>query len=68
MENMKATAVKFGIPYIFTVKRRRVGYLLFKKVSVGCVGILDYDGSEDNVKRLLELVKQERINYKKCIQ
>lgn len=68
VENLKATAIKFGIPYIFSVKRRRIGYLLFKKVSVGCVGILDYDGSEENVKKLKEIVNEERENYKKkCI-
>jgi ribosomal protein L7Ae-like RNA K-turn-binding protein len=50
-------------PYVFGAKRRRLGYLLLKKVAVSIVGIFDYQGTTENVNSLMLLVDAERINY-----
>lgn len=51
------------VPYVFSLKRRKIGYILHKKVSVSCVGILSYEGSEKNTDLLLPLIKFERDRF-----
>lgn len=63
---VKAIADQHQIPYIFSIKRRRIGYLLLKKVPVSVVGIFDYQGTNENVTELLKHVKNERIKYKEA--
>jgi selenocysteine insertion sequence-binding protein 2 len=66
VEAIKAAAENQRVPYIFALKRRKLGYILHKKVPVSCVGIFFYDGCEEIVKKLLELVSVEREKYKNC--
>lgn len=62
--DIKSLADHNSIPYVFSIKRRHIGYLLLKKVPVSLVGIFDYQGSNENVTNLLKLVQQERLNYR----
>lgn len=56
---MKIVCETNHVPYLFSLKRRKIGYILFKKVPVSCVGILSYDGCEEMYGRLMdELVEQ----------
>lgn len=57
---IKNICIEKTIPYCFPLQRRKIGYLLFKKAPISCVGILDYDGAEDHVKALLKLVRRSR--------
>lgn len=52
-----------NVPYVFSLKRRKIGYILHKKVPVSCVAILSWDGSETNVEQLMPLVEQERNRF-----
>lgn len=65
VEEIKSFADQHNIPYVFSIKRRHIGYLLLKKVPVSLVGIFDYQGTTENVNELLKHVHQERINYVK---
>lgn len=64
IEEIKSIADENNIPYVFSLKRRHIGYLLLKKVPVSLVGIFDYQGTTENVNELLKHVKQEAINYR----
>ena len=65
VEEIKSFADQHHIPYVFSIKRRHIGYLLLKKVPVSLVGVFDYQGTTENVNELLKHVNQERINYVK---
>lgn len=64
VEEIKSLADQHNIPYVFSIKRRHIGYLLLKKVPVSFVGIFDYQGTTENVIELLKYVQQEKISYK----
>lgn len=64
VDEIKSLCIQNQVPYIFSIKRRQVGFLLLKKVPISCVGIFNYDGTDGNVKKLLELVEIERKKYK----
>lgn len=66
VEETKSLADQNNIPYVFSIKRRHIGYLLLKKVPVSLVGIFDYQGTTDNVNELLKHVQTERNNYNKA--
>jgi len=61
---IKELADKHKIPYIFGIKRRKLGYLLLKKVPVSIIGIFDYQGTTENVNILLNYVTKEKSSYK----
>lgn len=64
VDETKSLADQLKIPYLFSIKRRHIGYLLLKKVPVSLVGIFDYQGTSENVNELLKFVQQEKINYR----
>lgn len=64
IDEIKSLADQHKIPYVFSIKRRHIGYLLLKKVPVSLVGIFDYQGTDENVKQLLKLVKDQKTLYK----
>jgi selenocysteine insertion sequence-binding protein 2 len=66
VDRLKRMAVEKNVPYVFSIKRRHVGYVLLKKVPISCVGIFNFDGTHENVKVMLELVDKERNNYLLC--
>lgn len=64
VDEIKALVDQHKIPCVFSIKRRHIGYLLLKKVSVSVVGIFDYQGTDETVKQLLKLVKEQKTLYK----
>lgn len=66
--DLKSIADNKSIPYLFSIKRRKIGYILLKKVPVSCVGIFDYQGVHERVQDLLRLVEGEKVNYQSAAQ
>ncbi|XP_052866736.1 selenocysteine insertion sequence-binding protein 2 [Anopheles cruzii] len=62
--NMKVLCRQSQVPYLFALKRRKIGFHLLKKAPISCVGMLSYAGCEDTVKQMLEIVEEERANYR----
>lgn len=51
------------IPIAFPFERRKLAYILYKKASISCVGILDYDGARDIFAQLLVALEQAKESY-----
>lgn len=64
VNDLKLIADEKSIPYLFSIKRRKIGYILLKKVPVSCIGVFDYQGVHEKVQDLLKLVDAEKINYR----
>lgn len=43
---LKQESAAQGLPCLFALSRRQLGYFTFKKVGVSCIGICSYEGSE----------------------
>lgn len=67
VEEIIALAVQHKCFYVFSIPRRKLGYLLLKKVPVSIIGIFDYQGITESVNSLMTLVEQEKLNYNKSI-
>ncbi|XP_013772977.1 uncharacterized protein LOC106458066 isoform X2 [Limulus polyphemus] len=52
-----------NVPLVFGLTRRQLGYLCMKAVPVSCIGIFNYDGTEDAFKKIMELVKEAKKEY-----
>ena len=65
VNDIKALAAEKKSFLIFSMPRRKLGYLLLKKVPVSVVGVFDYQGTTENVNSLISLVEHERLNYNK---
>lgn len=61
---VKSLADHHKIPYVFSIKRRHIGFILLKKVPVSVIGIFDYQGTSENVNELLKLVQHQKLLYK----
>lgn len=61
VHRLMAQCTNDNVPYVFSLKRRKIGWILHKKVPVSCVGILSWDGSETNVEQLLPVIERERF-------
>lgn len=64
---MKTKCQETNVPYVFSLKRRQLGYALLKKVPVSCVGVLNYQGSEENSLKLLRLIQEEKIRFQSAV-
>lgn len=60
VERLKDTCKDKSVPYCFPLQRRKIGYLLYKKAPISCVGIWDFDGAEDSIKALSRAVNASR--------
>lgn len=60
VESLKGVCQEKSVQYCFPLLRRKIGYLLFKKAPISCVGVLDYDGAEEHVKALMQIVARSR--------
>jgi len=49
---------------VFGLNRRKLGKLCLKKVPVSCIGIMNYQGSDENYKQILALVADLTEDYK----
>ena len=65
VNDIKALAAEKKSFLIFSIPRRKLGYLLLKKVPVSVVGVFDYQGTTENVNSLISLVQHERLNCNK---
>ncbi|XP_076335761.1 uncharacterized protein LOC143238968 isoform X2 [Tachypleus tridentatus] len=52
-----------NVPLVFGLTRRQLGYLCMKAVPVSCIGIFNYDGTEDTFRKILELLKEAKTEY-----
>uniref|UniRef100_A0A336KQM1 CSON013778 protein n=1 Tax=Culicoides sonorensis TaxID=179676 RepID=A0A336KQM1_CULSO len=64
IQQMKVFCDENHIPYLFSLKRRKIGYILFKKVPVSCVAILNYEGCEEIYRQLMIELDIQRTRYK----
>ncbi|XP_063698560.1 selenocysteine insertion sequence-binding protein 2 [Culicoides brevitarsis] len=64
VQQMKSMCDECHIPYVFSLKRRKIGYLLFKKIPVSCVGVLNYDGCEELYGKLMDELVDQIARYK----
>ncbi|XP_307904.6 selenocysteine insertion sequence-binding protein 2 [Anopheles gambiae] len=62
--NVKMLCRQSQVPYLFALKRRKIGFHLLKKAPISCVGVLSYAGCDDTVKQMLSVVEQERESYR----
>merc|ERR1712045_392045 len=62
--NLISDANNSEVPVIFGLNRFKLGKLCLKKVPISCIGILNYQGSDDNFKKVLELAESLRVGYK----
>lgn len=60
---MKTKCEEQEVPYVFALRRRKIGYILLKKVPVSCVGVINYEGTENRSSILLRLIAEEKKNY-----
>ena len=68
IESIKAKcSADNSVRYFFSLKRRKLGYILLKKVPVSCVGIISLDGTEHVMEKLKELIEIEKLNYSKGV-
>ncbi|KAF0296465.1 Selenocysteine insertion sequence-binding protein 2-like [Amphibalanus amphitrite] len=59
--------VEREVPLVFALKRRALGHACKKPVPVSCVGIFNYQGSEDNYKRLMQLTEAAQERYRAMV-
>lgn len=64
---MKTKCEEQEVPYVFALRRRKIGYILLKKVPVSCVGVINYEGTESSSSTLLDLIAKEKKNYRDAI-
>lgn len=65
VEQIKAKCDEKEIPYVFSLKRWKLGRILLKKVPVSCVGIINADGSEENFAKVKVLLREQRNLFNK---
>jgi len=63
-----ADAELMGVPVIFGLNRYKLGRTCLKKVPISCIGILNYQGSDENFKSLLSQTEILREQYKTKLQ
>jgi selenocysteine insertion sequence-binding protein 2 len=63
VEKLKQFCKSKCIPYVFSLKRRKIGFITKKKVPVSCVGIVNYEGANEIVRNLLGIVEKEREKF-----
>jgi len=54
---------KKPVPVFFVMNRWTLGKAIFRKVAISCVAILNYQGSDDNFKAMLEMLPNLKQTY-----
>lgn len=57
------SARRMDLPIVYALSRRKIGRVLLKKVPVSCVGIFNYQATEETWKQLTEAVTAAREQY-----
>ncbi|XP_013107026.1 selenocysteine insertion sequence-binding protein 2 [Stomoxys calcitrans] len=65
ISNIKRLCHDQQIPICFPLQRRQLSYMLYKKASISCIGILDYDGARETFQQLLVALNDAREMYRK---
>lgn len=68
ISQLKEESTAQGLPCLFALSRRELGYLTFKKVGVSCIGICSYEGSERNFMDVMESLAGARTEYEQKTQ
>merc|ERR1719431_1263556 len=53
---------------VFGMNRRKLGKLCLKKVPVSCIGIMNYQGSDENYKKMLSMTSTLTETYQARLQ
>jgi len=56
------------ITSVFGLNRRKLGKLCLKKVPVSCIGIMNYQGSDENYKKMLSMTSTLTETYQARLQ
>ena len=67
VQRLLTLASEREVPLVFALKRRKLGYSCKKPVPVSCVGIFNYQGSEDNYKRMMQLTEAAQERYRAMV-
>jgi len=63
-----ADSASLEVPTFFGLNRYKLGKLCLKKVPISCIGILNYQGSDENFKSLVTLTESLKEAYKSRIE
>lgn len=58
VQKLKAKCDEDEVPYLFSIRRWKLGRIMLKKVPVSCIGIINYDGAEQHFQKLMEIVQK----------
>lgn len=56
------------VPIVFIFQRRQLAYILYKKASISCIGVLDYDGLRDTFQEITAALNDARKQYQLLIE
>lgn len=68
LNDIKAKCLETKVPWVFSLERKKLGYILFKRAAVSCVGILSYDGAQGVFHELMECSETEKLRYRETMQ
>lgn len=63
LNSIKVSAADHHIPCVFALSRKVLGKVCRKPVPVSCVGVFNFEGSEVNFKKMVELQTQSKTDY-----
>lgn len=63
IEEIKENCKKSTVPCVFAMHRRQLSYVLFKKCPIACVGIVDFDGAQDEFLQMGQALEVEKTKY-----
>ncbi|XP_035224716.1 uncharacterized protein LOC118197330 [Stegodyphus dumicola] len=64
---IKSSAADHHVPCIYALSRKCLGKVCHKPVPVSCIGVFNYEGSEVNFKKMLELQCESMNDYKEIL-
>ncbi|RWS10866.1 uncharacterized protein B4U79_13351 [Dinothrombium tinctorium] len=67
IEKLLESCKEHETPVVFALSRFHLGKVCKKRGYVTCVAVFNYDGSQDNFKKLMERVKEARLKYDEII-
>ncbi|TMW47098.1 hypothetical protein DOY81_007811 [Sarcophaga bullata] len=67
IERIKTSCNDQQIPIVFAFQRRELAYILYKKASISCIALLDYDGARETFSKLLDALKDAQKKYESLL-
>ena len=64
IDELKTLAEQSSTPYFFVLSRKGLGRACKRKVNVSAVGILNYQGSEENFHKMVEFRAECSAQYR----